>query len=202
MRSGRLNYQQLSLFAALALLISAGGCSGTQSADQALNKALETAGKNKETVYPFAGKVTIDGQPPKFENQSDRLVVMLNDPEKPDEPTRSKTHVDTNAQGEFNFNSYALGDGLRPGKYILTFAVLKNSRKLGYLGPDQLHNLYNDPDKNAKIPEFFIDHQAPGKRDYAFNLETAGKEEGTPGPHALTSITDEGVPGTERHLKK
>ena len=63
--------------------------------------------------------------------------------------------------------------------------------KRGLLGPDQLKNLYNDPDKNKSIPEFHIDHKAPGRKDYVFDLKLAGKEPvEPPGQFALTSLAD------------
>ncbi|HUE15288.1 MAG TPA: hypothetical protein VMR25_14050, partial [Planctomycetaceae bacterium] len=55
-------------------------------------------------------------------------------------------------------------------------------------GPDGFKNLYNDPEKNAKVPEFKIDQQAPGKSDYKFDLKLAGQQEAEPGPKALTTI--------------
>jgi hypothetical protein len=185
---------------AAALLLAVSGCSGTQSSDQALKNALANAGASKDNVYPFAGKVTIDGHAPELK-QGEWLVVMLNDREHVDLPAMQKPYVEANRDGEFAFSSYANGDGIKAGKYIVTFAVLKKKGKIGLIGPDRLNNLYNDPDKNGKIAEFNVDHQAPGKSDYAFNLDIAGKETGTPGPHALTGIVDKAVPGTKRYAK-
>ncbi len=88
------------------------------------------------------------------------------------------------------FSSYGIGDGVPPATYVVVFAVLTDKKKHGYVGPDELKNLYNDPEKNEKIPEFKIDHKAPGKTDYDFNLKVAGNENPTPGPKALTSIHD------------
>jgi hypothetical protein len=189
MRSGRrLDDQKLSLFAALMLLISVGGCSGTQSADQALNKALANAGQQREKIYPLAGTVTIDGQSPHFDKPAYKLTVILNDPQSPDAPIRERPYVVADSHGGFAFETYFNGDGVKPGKYILTFAVLRKKSKTGYVGPDQLKNLYNGPDQNSTAPDFVIDHQAPGKTDYTFNLAIAGKEAAKPGPHALTEI--------------
>jgi hypothetical protein len=196
----RVNSWPLGLVVVTALL-AASGCSGTQSSGQALNNALGQAGMAKEPVFPFAGKVAIDGQPPKLERKQ-TLVVMLNDPNKLDAPSLRKKYVTTDEQGNFSFMTYTPNDGIKPGKYILTFAILTDARKFGLAGPDKLNNLYNDPDKNKSIPEFAIDHQAPGKSDYSFNLAVAGKESGEAGPHALTTLIDEGIPGASRPNKR
>jgi len=178
------------------VMLSIVGCSHTQSSDEALNKALGEAGMSKDAVVPLEGKVTIDNQPPQLA-QGQRLLVMLNDPKKPDQSSLEKRYVETNGLGEFAFESYKKGDGVKPGKYVVTFAILQRGGKKGMHGPDQLKNLYNDPEKNEKITQFVIDHQAPGKTDYAFNLDLAGKEANTtPGSHALTTLQD---PQVGRH---
>jgi hypothetical protein len=59
----------------------------------------------------------------------------------------------------------------------------------GFGPPDDLKNLYNDPEKNAQIPEFNLDVEAPGKADYVFRLTIEGKQPvTTPGAHAFTAI--------------
>ncbi|HEX4072436.1 MAG TPA: hypothetical protein VHX68_14745, partial [Planctomycetaceae bacterium] len=66
------------------------------------------------------------------------------------------------------------------------FAELRHNSRMGFFGPDGLKNLYNDPDVNSKKPEFVIDHQAPGKTDYTFNLSVAGEAPpSAPGPKAF-----------------
>jgi hypothetical protein len=195
----RFKFQKLALIASSALLVSS-GCFGSRSADQALNNALASAGQQKEPIYPLAGQVTIDGLPPKLEKH-EALVVMLNEPEKLDAPPTTRRYVETTPSGDFCFSTYEPQDGVKPGKYILTFVILRERGKFGLIGPDKLNNLYNDPDKNSNIPEFTIDHKAPGKSDYSFNLELAGKEAASPGPHAITSIVQERLPGADR-IKK
>jgi hypothetical protein len=192
-----LHLNRIYLVAALAGLLAV-GC-GSSGADEALNKSLKDAGQTRNTVYPFAGKVTIDRDPPKLE-RGYWLVVVLNDPEKLDTPILNKPHVEANQSGEFKFTTYGESDGIKPGKYIVTFGVYKSQRNAGYIPPDKLHNLYNDPDENAKNPEFVIDHKAPGKKDYEFNLMVKGKEPVTePGPHALINgVMDERVPAARR----
>jgi hypothetical protein len=171
------------LLAAFAPLLVA-GCSGGQSADQALDKSLAAVGQQRTTVYPLAGRVTVDGAPPQLE-PGERIIVMLEDPAKPG--TRGP-YVPVDDSGEFTFQSYAAADGLQPGTYIVTFAKLRKKRG-GYVGPDGFHNLYNDPEKNqTEYPDFKIEHQAPGKKDYAFDLKIAGREAVPATPKALTHI--------------
>jgi hypothetical protein len=58
-----------------------------------------------------------------------------------------------------------------------------------YVGPDDLKNLYNDPQKNVNDTTFVIDVTQPGRDDYEFNLSVAGKEGvATPGEYAITKI--------------
>jgi hypothetical protein len=173
-----------SLFVAFALLVVA-GCSG--GADQALEKSLATNGYQRSTVYPLAGKLTVDGQPPEFE-EGDRIVAMLNDPAKLG-TAPSGHYVTVGKGGEFTFQTYAKDDGVPPGTYILTFAKLKVKKRSSLVGPDGFHNLYNDAARNQKeYPDFKIEHQAPGKKDYVFNLQVAGRDEVAAGPGALTRI--------------
>jgi hypothetical protein len=192
----RFAFQKFALLASSALLVSS-GCFGSRSADQALNNALANAGQQKEPIFPLAGQVTIDGQPPILERH-EALIVMLTDPEKLDVPPTRRRYVETTSSGDFSFSTYEPQDGVKPGKYILTFAILRERGKFGLVGPDKLNNLYNDPDKNVNVPELTIDHKAPGKSDYSFNLDVAGKEAATPGPRAITRIVQDQLPGADR----
>jgi hypothetical protein len=165
------------------------GCPGRENADTATDRALQNAGQTRQSVYPLAGKVVIDGQVPQVAKKM-KLIVMLNDTKKPDEPLANRLYQVCNAQGEFAFHTYGTADGVPEGKYILTVAELEFSKKRGYLGPDKLQNLYNDPDKNAQVVQFVVDQKAPGNSDHVLNLEVAGKESGNPGPKALTEVPD------------
>ena len=97
-------------------------------------------------------------------------------------------HIACGKDGRFSFYTYTTGDGVHVGSYVVLFAELRSNRERGLLGPDGLNNLYNDPDKNAQNKEFVVSVESPGKTDYEFNLQVAGKEPGTPGPHAVTEI--------------
>ena len=51
---------------------------------------------------------------------------------------------------------------------------------------DALKNLYNDPDVNAKDEKFRLEATPPGKTDWTFDLQVAGKDSNTkPGEHAV-----------------
>ena len=94
--------------------------------------------------------------------------------------------VSVKSDGAFEFPD----GGIPPGKYVLLFAGLQRNRKKGWAGPDALKNLYNDPEVNGKKEQFTIDHQAPGKTNYSFNLNVAGETPvATAGPKALTHIS-------------
>jgi hypothetical protein len=166
------------------------GCSGG-SANQALEKSLATSGFKHEDVCPLAGKITVDGLPPQVAN-GEKIVVALNDPSKPTKGGLSGSYTIVGKDGEFAFKTYAEGDGVKPGTYILTFAKLKAQKKKGLVGPDEFHNLYNDAERNAKEhPELKIDHKA-AKTDYSFDLKIAGVQPQEPGPGALTHIVIRG----------
>lgn len=170
-------------------LVTAGCGGGSQSADQALQKQLDAANIPRTAVCKFAGSVTVDGQPPSL-GPNERLVVILYDLKNP--PTRDKPPLTTTCdqKGHFEFSTFTRGDGVPPGAYTVLFAQLQAQPGAGMFPPDKLKNLYNDPEKNAEKPEFKLDLSPPGRSDYSFNLDLAGKEAvSTPGSHAVTKIT-------------
>jgi hypothetical protein len=168
-------------WSALVMLAALAGCSRQQSVESRIQIALANDGLQKTAFYPLAGTVTIDGQPPHFKNRRERLLIVLHNPERPDFPG-FRTVV--GPDGKFQFSK----EGLASGHYVVLFAALHGKGQGSYGGPDGLNNLYNDPDVNAKKEAFVIDHKAPGKEDYDWNLEVAGKEKAAPGPHALTKL--------------
>ena len=170
----------------LFVLAAAVGCSRAQSPEARIQKALAIAGIKGSPQYRIAGSVTIDGTPPEFKERKQHLVAVLYKPEKPDMPMETGPHTLVRENGHFMFTE----DGVAPGHYVLAFAVLRRKGPGNFIGPDGINNLYNDPDVNAKShPELVIDHQAPGKTDYQFNLDVAGQPTvTTPGPHAVTNV--------------
>lgn len=158
-------------------------------------------------VAKFAGRITVDGKPPK---EGAKLFVILTDPDHLDENAKGmmpKLYTACDADGHFAFGTYDLknkNDGVYAGKYVVTFVQLhkfvpksaKTKRPLAaesrggyekYNVPDDLKNLYSDPDQNAKSPAFLLNLQPPGKDDYHFDLVVAGKDpRPKPGPHAVT----------------
>lgn len=182
MRSRNVLGAKVWRWGALFILTAAAGCSRTQSPQARIQKALVGAGMKGSSLYQLGGTVTIDGMPPDHKEWK-TLVAVLYDPQKPDE---APAFAVVRSDGHFHFTE----DGVDAGHYVFAFAVLTRKRRI-FLGPDRLNNLYNDPDVNAKDhPEFVIDHKRPGKSDYQFNLEVAGKEPvKSPGPHAVTQAT-------------
>jgi hypothetical protein len=124
-------------------------------------------------------------------------LVILNDPQHPLEAGKNPAlHGGCDAEGHFAFSTYTAHDGVKTGSYIVTFVQLHElsgrlgrKRNSGFGPPDELKNLYNDPDKNAAIPEFKVEIKKPGITDAHFNLVVEGKEPvATPGPHAVTLL--------------
>ena len=144
------------------------GCGGRQSDAQRVEKASKSAGLQSVRGYPLGGKLTIDGQPPPS-SETAPLLVIAYDSAKSDVNAKGSARASIKPDGSFEFPS------LTPGKYVMLFAQFHRSPKMGFLGADGLKNLYNDPDVNAKKPEFLIDHRAPGKTDCTFNLSMAGE---------------------------
>ena len=95
-------------------------------------------------------------------------MAIAYDAAKPDAKARGNPYAFVKPDGSFELLP------LPPGKYVMLFAELSYKPPLGFFGSDGLKNLYNDPDVNAKKPDFVINHQAPGKKDYTFNLTLAG----------------------------
>jgi hypothetical protein len=127
----------------------------------------------------------------------------LNDPQHLDENAHRrapKLCAICNDDGKFAFGTYEKDDGVPAAEYVVTFVLLHLPTAGGgrgggrmrqatgprhFQGPDELKNLYNDPDKSP----FQVELSPPGKTDWEFNLEVAGKDPVvTPGPHALTRL--------------
>jgi hypothetical protein len=203
---GRIASRMLLAPGLVALAVMA-GCGGhVQTAEEAMQKQLKANPQFHAPVpsAKFAGRVTADGQPPK---EGCTLFVILNNPEHLDEARRKgpKVFAMCDADGNFTFSTNSLGDGVVPGKYVVTFAelhrpgidVVGGRRRVRiargqpnvFEQPDELKNLFNDPDKNANLPEFKLDLQPPGRDDYHFDLAVEGKEPVEhPGPNAVTGV--------------
>jgi hypothetical protein len=177
----------ISLLAALIC-----GCnSSAQNADQALKSALKAAGKEQESIVPFTGKVLIDGKPPNMGLGGTGTIVVLWNQKKPPGAGVVAPNAVCDENGDFQFTTYKKGDGVPVGSYTICFAQLQmgSMTQRGYVGPDKLKNLYNDPDKNKEEKQFVVEVAPSGKTEYEFNLQVEGKEAvATPGPHAITSL--------------
>jgi hypothetical protein len=191
---------------AAALFFAAGvsGCNSQRSGNQTLDDQFKDNPQFKKTaVAKFAGTVTVDGQAPAKEW---KLFVILTDAQHLDENAHAdkpRHCVPCDSEGKFAFGTYDKADGVVPGKYVVTFVELHPpaakslskgrgafsvASRAFFMGPDELKNLYNDPDKNKDEPTFNLDLQPPGKDNYTFDLAVAGKEAAPAGPNAVTKI--------------
>jgi hypothetical protein len=173
----------------LGISLLTAGCGGAKRPSE--NEQLKELGVEKQPTAKFAGTVTIDGKPPK-DVLKQGIWVMLYDPDaKPPKTVLTKAGVNQ-SDGHFSFSTYEPNDGVLLGSYTVLFVALEHAPfrgSRGYHGPDGLKNLFNDPDKNKQNPEFHVTVEAPGKTDYQFNLEMAGKEPPpSPGPKAITKF--------------
>jgi hypothetical protein len=179
----------------IAIALASAGC-GPKSAEQALDQAFkDNPNAQRVQIVKFEGTVTVDGQPPA--KPGTKLFIILNDPKHPQDPKqRPKLIGGCDDEGNFFFSTYGARDGVESGSYVVTFVQLHHPKGLFghrasaiYEQPDELKNLYNDPDKNAAVPEFNVEIKQPGQTDWHFDLAVAGKEpDPTPGPHAITRL--------------
>jgi hypothetical protein len=171
-------------------LIAAAGC--RESPESKMERAYrDNPQVTRPQVARVAGKVTIGGKTP-AELGLGRVFVLLTDPKKPPKDPNRPINTPCAPDGSFVFTTFATGDGIQVGSYVVTFVRLSRNfgkRGSGYLGPDLLNNRYNDPEVNGKKPEFVIEVKPPGKTDYVFDLTVEGAEPvHTPGPGACTQL--------------
>jgi hypothetical protein len=193
-------------FLSVALAQGCGQSSNSGSSDD--TAFLKNAEFPRERLAKFSGKVTVDGQPPK---KDCKVFVILTDPQRLDENAHGmlpKYFAPCDAEGNFGFSTYDRHDGVPVRKYVVTFVELhafkQSSRPAGkgqksgtpapsagtaFAQPDELKNLYSDPDTNVKDSKFLLDLQPPGKDDYHFDLVVKGKEPVLkPAPHAVLKL--------------
>ncbi|MEY3173964.1 MAG: hypothetical protein RLZZ436_1878 [Planctomycetota bacterium] len=92
-------------------------------------------------TYPVRGRVTVDGKAPGSPLQIECHPVAGMDTRN---PTVSRTECDE--AGNFSISTYAAGDGVPAGDYVLTVTWLTfNLMSRDYTGPDKLNGRYGDP---------------------------------------------------------
>jgi hypothetical protein len=166
------------------LALIAAGCGGSRNADQALDERLADNNTQRVQIAKFSGTVSIDHSPPDLK-PDESLMIMLYDPKNPPPANQLPISTRCGKDGSFEFTTYTRGDGVQAGSYKVLFAAFKFAMRGGSNSPDALKNLYNDPDTST----FNVDITAPGKTDWNFDLEIAGKPGNTtPGGHAITRI--------------
>jgi hypothetical protein len=194
--------------AGLTILALLGGCGQSHPLEDVRQQQFASDGKYqlREAVAKFAGRVTVDGKPPK---RNCRLFVILNDPQHFDETAEGRGpgfYAACDPDGNFAFKTYEARDGVLPGKYVVTFVELHRPfiyssgphyvrvNQVGggpedYRQPDELKNLYNDPNKNANDPAFNLELEPPGQVGYHFDLAVAAKKPvEKPGPNAVVGL--------------
>jgi hypothetical protein len=150
-----------------------------------LNDRLRESNTSRAQIARFSGTVAIDHAPPDLK-PDEALMIMLYDPKHP--PSRQQLPLSSrvNKDGHFEFTTYTRGDGAPAGSYKVLFAAFRVSTlRGGSHSPDLLKNLYNDPDTS----QFDVELTEPGKTDWNFDLEIAGKDPvAHPGEHAITRL--------------
>jgi hypothetical protein len=168
----------------VSMVLSAGvwGCGDAKTQERMKLQLAETKSSDAP-VAKFSGKVTIDGEVPSVPARHALVLILFSD--KDTQPGHETIyHTACDKDGHFEFTRYSKGDGVPPGSYTVLFEELVARTGSRFTGEDQLKNLYNDPDKSP----FHVDISPPGKTDWMFNLEIAGKDPATPGPHAVKQL--------------
>jgi hypothetical protein len=171
------------------MVVALQGCSGALTPSQRVDKELSSVKKSKLAVFPFAGKVLVDGLPFEPKSPDERVVVVLFNRAQPELRLTHRPYAVCNRKGDFSFTTYVPNDGVEPAEYLVAISQLSMGKGDNLSGPDGFQNLYNDPDANEKEPEFTVKHASPGKSDYVFELKLAGREPiSAPGPRAVTRL--------------
>jgi hypothetical protein len=183
------------LAALIVIALCFEGC-GPPSAERALTRAFqENPAAERVEIVKFEGTVQVDGQAPNKPNT--KLFIILNDPQHPQDPKKlPKLIGGCDEEGNFFFSTNGAHDGVEAGNYVVTFVQLHHPKGLFghrasslYDAPDELKNLYSDPEKNAPNPEFNVEIKKPGRTDWHFSLAVAGRDPViAPGPHAITKL--------------
>ena len=143
-------------------LLSCRRMRGRTVAEQAFNRAMSEAGRSKEGVYPLAGKVTIDGQTPKSHGPCIGWLSSSMIP-KSRIPAINKPHVEAKKNGEFAFSTYRATGRSQAWKIHRDLWRFQTSIQVRFHSARELHNLYSDPDANAKLPNSSLITKPRGK---------------------------------------
>lgn len=95
---------------------------------------------NRKPTFPVTGTLIVDGSPAEDVQVVCHSVTGLDK----ENPTSSSTNTDKD--GNFKIATYASGDGVPEGEYVLTFFwghtdVFTKE----YVGPDKLNDRFRDP---------------------------------------------------------
>lgn len=95
-------------------------------------------GPPREATYPIQGVVEIDGLP------EQQVKVLCH----PVQGSALPGSAYTDADGKFSMGTYEAGDGVKAGKYKLTFAWGQINLMSGRYEGDKLNERYSDPEKS------------------------------------------------------
>lgn len=102
-------------------------------------------GPPRKPTYPIKGIVLVDGQPVEM------LEVSCHDTKLPSDGNSVIATAYTDAEGKFELATYAAGDGVPEGDYVLTFLWGEfNVISRSYGGPDKLKDRYSSP-KSSQV---------------------------------------------------
>lgn len=124
-----------NLFLLLSVVMLLSGCSGGAGlSDEDLD---QMAGGSRTETVSVSGKVTVGGTP------TAGVVIYAYAQEGEPKPA---LQTRTGADGAYLWTTYAVGDGLAPGTYKLTFAHIPKEGKGKDEGEDLLEGKYSDPE--------------------------------------------------------
>lgn len=129
-------FRACAVFVCITILFI--GCNPKMSETERIRHEAE---KSRVKAVPINGVVLVDGKP-----QENILVSVYKEGQA--KPLSPNVHVAASPDGRFSFSTYANGDGLVPGNYLLTFEWHKirlRSSKTLFEGPDKLNGRYSNP---------------------------------------------------------
>jgi hypothetical protein len=96
---------------------------------------------NRKATSPVTGQITVDGKPP-----DTPVKIICHDLAGINKQDPTFSWCLTGDEGTFELNTYEQGDGVPPGKYVLTFEWREwNPISVSYGGKDRLNGRYSEP---------------------------------------------------------
>lgn len=105
--------------------------------------ACAPQGPPRKATFPVSGVVVVDGQ------EASGVTVTAHDTKGMDPQMPTYSSATTDESGKFSFSTYAGGDGVPEGDYVLTFSWGEFNPVSRAMQGDKLKGRYSDKDKST-----------------------------------------------------